>query len=202
VEVRVVPIVPREGTALLVIDKVFLDGNYETPITLRMMCDGGSYTPEFVEVIPDGPAGDLEQAFVIFNIPQGGIQECTVTEDPVPGYHTISVCIPEAMSTFGEYTAFATVTTHVIPQWFPAASNTVTGCWAEEFNLASGVETMSECGDSRNPGMELTVGGGDVGCTITNTMFFEGIPTLSQYGMAIMALLMLGMGMLGFRRFS
>ena len=38
-------------------------------------------------------------------------------------------------------------------------------------------------------------------CTIIATAFFEGIPTLSQYGMAIMALLMLGVGFVGFRRF-
>ena len=38
-------------------------------------------------------------------------------------------------------------------------------------------------------------------CTITNTESFEGIPTLSQYGMAIMALLMLGVGFIGMRRF-
>lgn len=39
-------------------------------------------------------------------------------------------------------------------------------------------------------------------CTIYNTVFFEGIPTLSQWGMAVMALLMLGIGLLGFRRFG
>jgi hypothetical protein len=38
-------------------------------------------------------------------------------------------------------------------------------------------------------------------CNIQATVFFEGIPTLSQYGMAIMALLMLGVGFFGFRRF-
>ena len=38
-------------------------------------------------------------------------------------------------------------------------------------------------------------------CTIENTVFFEGIPTLNQYGLAIMALLMLGVGFVGFRRF-
>ncbi len=38
-------------------------------------------------------------------------------------------------------------------------------------------------------------------CTFTNTAYFEGIPTLNQYGMAIMALLMLGVGFIGFRRF-
>jgi hypothetical protein len=43
--------------------------------------------------------------------------------------------------------------------------------------------------------------GDDVDCEIVNTVFFEGIPTLSQYGMAILALLMLGVGLVGFRRF-
>jgi len=53
-------------------------------------------------------------------------------------------------------------------------------------------------------GMEgfVTVSPGQgASCTFTNTVFFEGIPTLSQYGLAIMALLMLGVGFVGFRRF-
>jgi hypothetical protein len=33
-------------------------------------------------------------------------------------------------------------------------------------------------------------------------VFFEGIPTLSQYGMALMALLMLGMGFVAVRRIA
>ena len=37
-------------------------------------------------------------------------------------------------------------------------------------------------------------------CTITNTRLYEGIPTLSQYGLALMALLMLGVGFVAFRR--
>ena len=49
--------------------------------------------------------------------------------------------------------------------------------------------------------INVSHGEGD-SCLITNTVFFEGIPTLSQYGMAIMALLMLGVGMVGFRRFA
>ncbi|MGD2130356.1 MAG: proprotein convertase P-domain-containing protein [Lysobacterales bacterium] len=38
-------------------------------------------------------------------------------------------------------------------------------------------------------------------CTITNTVFYEGIPTLSDYGIAILALSMLGLGIIGYRRF-
>jgi len=39
-------------------------------------------------------------------------------------------------------------------------------------------------------------------CTIVNTRLFAGIPTLSQYGLLIMALLMLGVGLIGFRRYA
>lgn len=49
--------------------------------------------------------------------------------------------------------------------------------------------------------LTVSVGQG-AACTITNTVFFEGIPTLSQYGMALMALMMLGIGFVGFRRFA
>ncbi len=42
----------------------------------------------------------------------------------------------------------------------------------------------------------------DITCTVTNTFaFFEGIPTFSQFGRAIMALLVLTVGLVGFRRF-
>ena len=71
-----------------------------------------------------------------------------------------------------------------------------TSCSASESINQSGVES-SGCEDS------YTIpAGGSSECTFTNTVFFEGIPTLSQYGLALMALLMLGMGMVSFRRFS
>ena len=45
------------------------------------------------------------------------------------------------------------------------------------------------------------LGDDEAGCDVEGTVFFEGIPTLSQYGMAIMVLLMLGVGFVGMRRF-
>lgn len=39
-------------------------------------------------------------------------------------------------------------------------------------------------------------------CEFKNTLFFEGIPTLNQAGTAILALLLLGMGMIAMRRFN
>lgn len=69
-------------------------------------------------------------------------------------------------------------------------------CYVEERVYDSAIEVDNNCGS-------LTVSAGvGASCTITNTVFFEGIPTLSQYGMAIMALLMLGVGFVGFRRFA
>jgi hypothetical protein len=91
----------------------------------------------------------------------------------------------------GQYT----ITVEVIPD-YPSST-----CFAEEDHVASAVETTSDCGGWKDPGMEVSAGEGD-SCTITNTLFFEGIPTLNQYGLAIMALLMLGIGMVGFRRFA
>ena len=66
-----------------------------------------------------------------------------------------------------------------------------------EINANSAVEVSNDCGGE----IEEIEPGDSVSCGFTNTVFFEGIPTLSQYGMAIMVLLMLGVGFVGFRRF-
>jgi hypothetical protein len=80
-----------------------------------------------------------------------------------------------------------------------------TRCWAEEKNFDSRVEEESTCGTKGSPDMIVFpnsgLGTNDSTCKLTNTLFFEGIPTLNQYGLAIMALLMLGVGFIGFRRF-
>ena len=64
----------------------------------------------------------------------------------------------------------------------------------------SAVESSNTCGFEMSGQVTVFPGQG-AACTFTNTVFFEGIPTLSQYGLAIMALLMLGVGFVGFRRF-
>ena len=70
-------------------------------------------------------------------------------------------------------------------------------CKAYEDIVQSGVESENGCESF------TTLSAGEVyGCKIKNSVFFEGIPTLSQWGMALMALLMLGVGLVGFRRFA
>jgi hypothetical protein len=82
----------------------------------------------------------------------------------------------------------------VVPNWQGTSS-----CSVFEDTFDSAIDTSSDCGSGAiHP---VLGGGGDNSCTFINTVFFEGIPTLSQYGMAILALLMLGVGFVGFRRF-
>lgn len=68
-------------------------------------------------------------------------------------------------------------------------------CRAKEEVQESGVESMDDCGNRSIPA------GGFSECTFVNTVFFEGIPTLNQYGMALLALLMIGLGAVSLRRF-
>jgi hypothetical protein len=87
----------------------------------------------------------------------------------------------------------------VTPYWGVGGSK----CWVSETAFSSAVEiNLADCGTSLgNARLQIFIGRGDE-CTVTNTVFFEGIPTLNQYGMAILALLMLGVGFVGFRRFA
>jgi hypothetical protein len=71
-----------------------------------------------------------------------------------------------------------------------------TECTVTEYVFDGAVEVNNGCGT-----FNVSVGNGH-NCTITNTVFFEGIPALSPRGLAILALLMMGAGFAGFRRFS
>jgi len=77
----------------------------------------------------------------------------------------------------------------------------------QELNFDSSVEVSYDCGGTNSgtgnsASVTIVPGGPAPTCAFTNTVFFEGIPTLNQYGMAILALLMLGVGFVGFRRFA
>jgi hypothetical protein len=89
----------------------------------------------------------------------------------------------------------AEYTADVVPDWDGG-----TQCWVDEQVYDSAIEV--DDADCYYEGLDVELAGaGDNECTIVNSVFYEGIPTLSQYGMAIMALLMLGVGFVGFRRF-
>lgn len=309
--VQVVVAVPADDTALISVQKFFLDGNDETPVTLKLQCASGSYAPDTVVVNPDtffeAPIGTMvEHIFVITNIPDGVPNPCTVVEETVDGYDGVYVCPPDGSTsvvdddlcvtdgdidpidlpesdacgwldvttgdsnlcivlnvpapvdvdvtkvweTLGaeqaDFSADATIRLRcpdalgivdgtlvngawvatvdlveadgdfddeddnyigegiaefeVIPAWYPTAADPddqeFTECVATEVGISNNTVEVDES-DCAN--IEVEAGMGDE-CTITNTVFFEGIPTLNQYGMALLALLMLGMGFIGMRR--
>ena len=71
-----------------------------------------------------------------------------------------------------------------------------TSCEVYEEERAGFISDLSDC-----DGLSLSPGSGD-GCTIVNTRLYEGIPTLCQYSLGILALLMLAVGAVGFRRYA
>jgi hypothetical protein len=83
----------------------------------------------------------------------------------------------------------------VIPHW-----NGETTCTVSEVEVEIGVETDdSDCAEiSVQLGHTAALGESD--CTITNTRLYQGIPTLSRENLAILILLMLGIGLAGLRK--
>lgn len=71
-----------------------------------------------------------------------------------------------------------------------------TQCRATEKFIISAVESDEGCADW----MPVLIGDGSVSCTIVNTVFLEGIPTLSDYGLLVFAVLMLASGLVTVRR--
>jgi hypothetical protein len=86
----------------------------------------------------------------------------------------------------------STLTASVVPYWDGG-----TNCNVFYEPFASEVEA-SGC---TSP-LHLEVAGDGASCTITFTVFFEGIPAVNAYGLAVLAVLMLGIGLVGFRRFA
>jgi len=79
----------------------------------------------------------------------------------------------------------------VYPHWDGS-----TFCFVTETPEAGVIQDLSDCEN-----IPLAPGQGGE-CTVVNTRLFAGIPTLSQYGLILLALLMLGVGLVGFRRYT
>ena len=75
-------------------------------------------------------------------------------------------------------------------------TNGETICHTEERQQSSDVELANGCGW----GIPVAVGDPDKSCTMINTVFLEGIPTLNPYGLIVFGLLMLATGMIAVRR--
>ena len=71
-----------------------------------------------------------------------------------------------------------------------------TYCRASEEPFSSAVEQDNRCANW----IPVSIGDGPISCNMVNTVFFEGIPTLSDYGLLLFALLMLTTGVAAVRR--
>lgn len=72
-----------------------------------------------------------------------------------------------------------------------------TRCRTEETLYSSAVEAVSSCEN----GIPIPAGAGSVNCTVSNAVFFEGIPTLDRFGLMLAAVLLLATGLIAVRRF-
>ena len=71
-------------------------------------------------------------------------------------------------------------------------------CRAEVVSVLSWVELEQGCAQWQ----VFELGGEPVACSVTSTMFYEGVPALGHRGLALLALLMAGIGLAGLRRFA
>jgi hypothetical protein len=214
----------KPGDYVEFIVTTYIPGTLNCTITEDPIPDG--YTPEYTAALgSDGvagvdPVGGGESC--VFEEVEGGHFTCEIFNQADPATFTVwkeweivntggDFVIEDAKVTIACYNEIVGGTFDLIEGWWELTGNLGDGeslvatvdttersatCWATEQVYQSGVESIGDCSPRDIPA------GGSSECTFVNTVFFEGIPTLSQYGLALMALLMLGIGMVGFRRFS
>ena len=78
---------------------------------------------------------------------------------------------------------------------FPHFSGT-TSCWTVKVPPDTNLEAESTCSDP----ITIIPGDDQRSCLVTSTVFFEGIPSLNQYGLALIMALMLMTGLIAVRR--
>jgi len=161
---------------------------------------------------PDGYTATLNGGTeCAFDDIQGGLYNCSIVNTPSPVSFEVTVDwdISEdadpgvgagAMVEIYCEDFFGSTSTTMPAGPMATMPVTVTGLVPEGFCNAvlTNVGSIVDANSCLDVDIEI---GSDASCDITATAFYEGIPTLSQYGMALMALLMLGVGFVGFRRF-
>jgi hypothetical protein len=251
--------------ATFTVQKQYLDGNDETPVTLNISCDTGLPLEQSTTVIPNpGPFGEFEVKFTVSSFEDGTL-DCDVWESAPASYTPSYECFSTgACSADASGCRFAAVTAEqenlctirnypdpvqieVAKEWAdsrmgleiehialvelvcsnpfdgdgewiggdmrwnwafddgtPTQTATVyprfdgtTKCRTIETVSSSAIESIGAC----SQWTPIALGAGTVACTLTNTIFFEGIPALNPIGLAISALMLLLTGLFAARRF-
>ena len=250
--------------ATFTVQKQYLDGNDETPVTLNISCDTGLPLEQSTTVIPNpGPFGEFEVNFTVSSFEDGTL-DCDVWESAptsyTPSYECFSTGACSADQSGCRFTSVSAdqenlctirnypdpVLIEVAKDWAdsrmgleiehhasvelfcrdaydgdgewvggdmrwnwefdddtPTQTATVyprfdgsTKCRTIETVSSSAVESFGTC-EGWTP---VALGAGTVACTLTNTIFFEGIPTLNPLGLAIAAMVLLLTGLFAARR--
>ena len=193
---------------------VVTDLPFTTPGTSCEITIDGVDTAYSVEGSANGGAAAASCVYEVGGFANDGANDCVFTATPMPTTITVESTFIGAEDPSIDTTFETTLTcTNVSPDtgssfitadtssgvsplvvdWYAAPGETAS-CTAVMVPESSAVEG-SECA------FTFVLGDEEAGCDVVGTVFFEGIPTLSQYGLAIMALLMLGVGFVGMRRF-
>ena len=142
----------------------------------------------------------------------GGMQTCTIDNVPEPTAVLVETMIdnddPTIDDSFVTTISCDSVNTTTDDNFGADTFTDSTGTYSADWyadpdgGTTCSVSTVFASSAIESTACEFSFDVGDetAGCNVEGTVFFEGIPTLSQYGMAIMVLLMLGMGFVGMRR--
>jgi uncharacterized repeat protein (TIGR01451 family) len=214
-------VISEETLVVFVVD-AFNTGEMDCHITENPVPAG--YSESYAADVGEGGfAGSItaDAEGCHFEEVQGGLFECVISNelDPVDVLVTKEWIINNEGSTVSlvagadyachnardEYGSLATfegslhfegaTDTEVIEGVYPDYGGS-TYCTVSEVSADSYAE--ADASDCASVPVSL---GADASCTIYNTVFFEGIPTLNQYGLILLALLMLGVGAVSFRRY-
>jgi len=169
------------------------------PVTGHLSCTGATTTQQNVVF-----AATTDALLFGYNINDAqGPVDCTVWEDVPDNYRATYDCEDPSCGDsgqdldhcfFGDVDFFGVYQCNITNRPLPA-NVTVTKTWVIKDTFDNVIESDNGCGNMR------IRAGDDIDCEIVNTVFFEGIPTPKQQGMALLALLMTGVGLVGFPRF-
>jgi len=255
----------QDDTATFTVQKRYLDGNDETPVTLNIRCNTGLPLQQSATVVPNpGPFGHFEVNFTVRSFADGAL-DCEVWESAptsyTPSYECFSTGDCAATGSECRFTGVSAgqenlcairntpdpVVVEVSKAWADSrdgleiahVAHVELQCinpyegdgewkddtmhWSWTFEDGTGIETAtihprfdgstkcrvvetvsSSAIETLNSCLSWTPvlpGAGLLACSLTNTIFFEGIPALDPLGLAVAALLLLLTGLFAARRF-
>lgn len=193
----------------------------------KLNCEVTEETPENYEAsyscFSTGTCASSENACSFTAVSAGQDNLCTIRNNPKPVVVNVAaewlfqqddlvvdsaiqveLTCRNVLSGDGEYTGVGMSWSWLFDETTPLRTATIlpafdgsTDCRIESIPGSSAVESISSCDDWT----VVESGSGTLDCTLVNTAFFEGIPTLSRSGLLLAIALMMMTGLVFVRRF-